>query len=99
MHHKDIDATPETVRLMKDAELPEYRGAVIVDLLACQPVVLVEGVDPAERELNVTAGRWKAAPRAQVPSADNDFQNDCGFTDVHRCTSICRSGTARNNSE
>src|SRR6476469_6522125 len=82
MHHDRIDTTPETVRLMKDAELPEYRGAVIVDFLACKPVLFIEGIDAAERELNQTAGRWKAAPRAQMVSANSGFQNDCGFTDV-----------------
>ena len=82
MHHDRIDATPKAVRLMKDAELAEHCSAVIVDLLAYKPVVFVEGVDAAERELNMTAGRRQTAPRAQMVSADNGFQNDCGFANV-----------------
>ena len=49
MHHQGIDAAPQAVRLMKDAELAKHAGAVIVDFLACKPVVFVEGVDAAER--------------------------------------------------
>src|SRR5262249_9965847 len=50
---------------MKDAEL----GAVIMDLLACQPVLFVERVDAAEWKLNVTAGRRQTLPQ-MTPTND-----------------------------
>src|SRR4029077_871252 len=66
MHDDGIDAAPQAVRLMKDAELAKHGGAVIVDLLACQFAICVERVDAAERKLDKTAGRRQAAPGPQV---------------------------------
>ena len=82
MHHDGIDPAPKAVRLMKDAELAEHGGAVIVDLLARKPVVVVERVNAAKRKLDVTAGRRQASPGAQVAPADDDFEHDRCFAGV-----------------
>jgi hypothetical protein len=82
MHRDGTDATPEAVRLTKDAELAEHGGAVIVDLLAREPVVFVERVNAAERKLDMKAGRRQAAPETPVVPANDDLEHDRCFAGV-----------------
>ena len=60
---------------MEEAKLAQHRSAVIVDALARQPVIDVERVHRAKRELHPSARRWQAAPRAEMRTADRDFQH------------------------
>src|SRR5581483_10823354 len=68
--------------LVKHAKLAQHRAAVVVDALACQPVVLVECVHPAERNLNAPSGCRETAPRAQMRAANDDFNDDRIVGDV-----------------
>src|SRR5690348_15038744 len=68
------DASPPSRGLVEEAELAQHRSAVIVDALARQPVIGIERVDPAERELDPPARRWQAAPRAKMGPPDDDLQ-------------------------
>jgi hypothetical protein len=67
---------------VEDADLVKDGGAVIVDFFSGETVVIVEGVDAAERELDAAAGGWKSAPRAEMRAADDDFDQDGVVGDV-----------------
>src|SRR6267142_2958939 len=76
------DTPKRTVRLVKDAQLPKERRAVVVDPLARQALGIVECKDPAERKLDLSAGCRQPAPRSQVLSANDDLEHDGGVAGV-----------------
>ncbi|MGA8291920.1 MAG: hypothetical protein WB820_05345 [Rhodoplanes sp.] len=51
---------------MKYPELTEYGCPVVVYFFAGEPVLLVEGVNAAQRKLDAAARGGKSAPRSQV---------------------------------
>jgi hypothetical protein len=61
---------------VKNAQLPQDRSAVVVDFLAGQTVIGVEGVYAAEWERNSPPCRRKTTPRAEVRTADHDFNKN-----------------------
>ena len=68
---------------MKHSELPQHDSAVVVDLFPRKTVVVVEGVDTAQGEIDAPSGRRQAPPAATMRSANNDFNNDRLIGDVH----------------
>ena len=46
MHHDGFDAADHPVRLVENAELMQHCGAVVINLLARQPILGVEGETP-----------------------------------------------------
>src|SRR5438128_12086368 len=62
-------------RLVEEAELAQYRCAIIVNALARQPVIDVERVHCAKRKLHSSAGRWEAAPWAEMRTPDRHLQH------------------------
>lgn len=74
MHHDGFNAADHAVRLVENAELMQHCGAVVIDLLASQPILGVEGENAAKRKLHRAAGRRQPAPRAQMMSTDYNFQ-------------------------
>jgi hypothetical protein len=55
---------------MKDAELPQYGTAVVVDFFSSQAVLRVEGVYAAQRELDSPSCRRQAVPISKMRAAD-----------------------------
>lgn len=55
---------------MKDAELPQYGTAVVVDFFSSQTVFGVEGVYAAQRELDSLSCRRQAAPISKMRAGD-----------------------------
>src|SRR5262249_25723097 len=53
-----------------------------VDLLSGQSILGVEGVDAAQRNLNAAACRRKAAPGAEMSSANQNLDQDGNFGNV-----------------
>jgi hypothetical protein len=90
------DAPHRAVGFVKYAKLSKQRGSVVVDLLSRQAVVVVEREDAAERKFNLAPGRRKPAPRAEVPPANDDLEDDGGVA-WRRCTAICSPGRACSN--
>jgi hypothetical protein len=56
----DLHAADNAVGLVENAELPEHRGAVVINLLACEPILAVERENTAQRKSQRTPG-WAAA--------------------------------------
>jgi hypothetical protein len=76
MHDDGRDAANHTLRLVKNSELPQEGGAVIIRPLSSQPVRFVKGEDPTKRQFGLTARRGKASPRTKVHSPNDDYQHD-----------------------
>ena len=70
------DASHRALRFVEDAELPQDRGTVVIDFLASQTVVGVEGVNATERDINAPPGGRQTAPFTQMRAPDSHFQND-----------------------
>ena len=76
MSGENGDSSQQALRLVENAELPQHRAAVVIDSFAGETVVGIEGIDTAKRELDTPAGGRKAAPRAEVSAANDDFNED-----------------------
>jgi len=74
MHHDSFDAADHAVRLVENAELMQHCGAVVINPLSRQPILGVEGENATKRKLHAAAGRRQPTPRAQMMSADYNFQ-------------------------
>ena len=61
---------------MVEAHLLQYASPVVVDALAGQPSVLVEGEEPAKGKRDPSTRGWKSAPGTEVGTADADLQRD-----------------------
>ena len=61
---------------MENAHLPQYGGAVVVDLFPGQAIVFVEGVDAAERDLDFSSRGWQAAPLPEMRAANRYFHKN-----------------------
>ena len=61
---------------MKYPELTEYGCPVVVYFFAGEPVLLVEGVNAAQRKLDAAARGGKSAPRSQVASSNDHLKDD-----------------------
>src|SRR5262249_650060 len=70
------------LKFVKDAQLPQHRRPVVVDLLSGQSILGVEGVDAAQRNLNAAACRRKAAAGAEMSSANQNLDQDGNFGNV-----------------
>jgi hypothetical protein len=73
---------PRSLGLVKYPELSQHGGTVVIDLLAGEPVGVVEGVDAAQRKLDLPAGGGKSAPGPRMPSANDHLEDDGGFARV-----------------
>jgi len=69
----------------KKAELSENDPAIIVNALACEPVIRVECVDAAERKLQLASSSRKSTPGAKVRTANHDLDNDAICSNVLLC--------------
>src|SRR5262249_13560644 len=70
------DAPAQAFGLVKYPELSQHGGAVVIDPLAGEPVAIVEGVDAAQRELDLPARGGEPAPGARMPPANDLLEND-----------------------
>jgi len=86
VHQRGLRAAYETIGLVKNAELPQHRGAVVVNPLACEPILRIELEDAAQRKCERAPRRREATPGAEMMSANDGFED--------RCTSILKSGIA-----
>ena len=82
MSDERCDFSEESVRLAKDAELPQHGSAVVVDFLACKMVVGIKRVHTAKRQLYFFAGCGKSAPCPAMRPANHDFKDNRLFGDV-----------------
>jgi len=67
---------------MENAELPEHRAAVVVDFFSRETVIGVKRIHSAQREFHSPSRRGKAAPAAQVRSANDDLEQNGFVRDV-----------------
>jgi hypothetical protein len=88
------DLSQRALRLVEDAELPQHRPPVVIDFFPGEAIIGVEGVNPAERELESPPGRRKATPAAKMGTADDDFNQNRVVGDMPVLSSISRSGSA-----
>ena len=71
------EASQRPFRLMKQTELTHHRPPVVVDALAGESVLGIEGEDAAEREFHASAGcRHSSSPDSQVGAPNRDLKND-----------------------
>src|SRR5262245_9087233 len=73
------DAPAPAFGLVKYPELSQHGGTVVIDLLAGKPVGVVEGVDAAQRKLDLPAGGGKSAPGSRMPPANDHLEDDGVF--------------------
>ena len=74
MHDYRLDAADDAVWLVENAKLSQHCSSVIIDFLTSKPIFAVERENAAERKLHWTPSWRQPAPRAQMMSADHDFQ-------------------------
>ena len=75
---ENANLTWYALRLVENAELSQYRAAVVVNSFPGQTIMGVKRVHPAKRELDSSTCRWKTPPFPEVSSANHDFDNN-GF--------------------
>ena len=76
MSREDRDPPQNALGLMENAELSQYRAAVVIDFFSGQLVIVVERIHPAERELYSPPCCRKATPRSEVSSANYYFHEN-----------------------
>src|SRR5262245_22940142 len=76
------DAAAQAFGLVKYPELSQHGGTVVIDLLAGEPVAIVEGVDAAQRKLDLPACGGKSAPSPRMPPANGHLEDDGVFARV-----------------
>src|SRR5262249_5190385 len=79
MHQRGRDASTPAVGLVEYPELLQHAGAVVVDLLAGEPMSFVECEHPAERKLDRATGGRKSAPNPQMSPANDHLEHDSTF--------------------
>ena len=76
MSRQNRDLSQSALRLVENAELPQHCAAVVIDFFAGQTVIGVEGVHAAKRKLDPPPRRRKAAPAAEMRTANHDFEEN-----------------------
>ena len=76
MGGQHTDLAEYAARLVKNAELPENRTAIVVDPFTRQTIIGVKRVDPTQRKLDAPSGRRQASPTTKVCPANHDFDQD-----------------------
>jgi hypothetical protein len=61
---------------VENAELSQYRPAIVVDFLTAQTIIGVKRIDTAKRELDSSPCRRKTTPGAEVRTANDDFNEN-----------------------
>ena len=61
---------------MKHPELSQHGSPIVIDFFPRQPVIAIEGINTAERNLDPPSRGWKAAPRAQMRPANHDLDEN-----------------------
>jgi hypothetical protein len=76
MGREDRNLPQNALGLVENAELPQHRAAIVIYFLSSQPVIVVERIHPAERELDSPPRCRKATPRSEMSSANYYFHED-----------------------
>jgi hypothetical protein len=63
MHRNGSNATKHSLRFVKNPELPQKGGAIIIRSLSSQPVLLVKGEYPAKWQLDLAPSWGQASPQ------------------------------------
>jgi hypothetical protein len=76
------DPATKALGVVKQPQLPQDCGAVVIDLLASQSVLGVERVDAAKGKIDWPAGCWNSAPCSQMMATDANLEDNRIFARV-----------------
>src|SRR5262249_39566659 len=76
MRQRGGNTAATTERFVEQPELTEDAPAIVVDALARELVVRVEGKHAAKRELDAASRRRQASPCAEMSAPYDDFHHD-----------------------
>jgi hypothetical protein len=94
MTHQRCDFSQKSVRLVKNAQLPQDSSSVVVDFFAGKMVVCVECVDSTQRQLYRFSRCREAAPCSEMRAANHDLEDDRLLREVAPRDFNLRSGRA-----
>src|SRR5215475_2986709 len=77
------NAADQSLGFMKNAKLSQDGSAIIVDLLSCEAVVSIEGVNAAERDFDLPSRCWQSSPCPKMRAANHDLDHDGVIGHVH----------------
>src|SRR5262249_7347558 len=76
MHQRGGDASTPAVGLVESPELLQHAGAVVIDLLAGEPISFIECEDAAEREFDRATSGGQSAPGPEMSPANDHLEHD-----------------------
>jgi hypothetical protein len=78
VHEHGANAPNRAVRFVKQPQLSKQGGPVVIDLFTGQAIFVVKGEDSTEWNLDLASGCRQPAPRAEMPAANGDLDDNSG---------------------
>jgi hypothetical protein len=76
------DSPTQALGLVKYPELCKHGSTVVINLFACQLIVLIECKDSAQRKFDLATRFGKSAPASQMPPTNDHLKDNSLFAYV-----------------